>query len=99
MLPGYSFRDPTVGTASYIAYLHLYIVKNVYETSSLNEVFVIAEYTSNLRPHWFGDEGGLKMIIYSSCRFFFLFLKHHEFSFKITLWQFYKYNIKIPGLT
>lgn len=33
MLPGYSFRDPTVGTASYIAYLHLCKVKHVYETS------------------------------------------------------------------
>lgn len=33
MLPGYSFRDPTVGSASYIAYLHLYKVKYVYETS------------------------------------------------------------------
>lgn len=63
MLPGYSFRDPTVGTASYITYLHLYKVKHVYETSSLNEVFVIAQYTSNLGPQWFGEEGRLKIII------------------------------------
>lgn len=58
MLPGYTFRDPTVGTASYIAYLHLHKVKHVYETSSLNEDFVIAQYTSNLGPQRFVEEGG-----------------------------------------
>jgi len=31
-------------------------VKHVYENSSLNEVFVIAQYTSNLGPQWFGEE-------------------------------------------
>jgi hypothetical protein len=50
VLPGYSFRDPTVGTASYtyLGYLHLYKVKHVYEISSLNEVFVIVQYTIKL---------------------------------------------------
>lgn len=63
MLPGYSFRDPTVGTASYITNLHLYKVKRVYETSSLKEVFVIAQYTCNLGLQWFGEEGRRKIII------------------------------------
>jgi hypothetical protein len=30
---------------------------------------------------------------------FFKFLKHYEFYFKITHWQFYKYDIKIPSQT
>lgn len=48
MLPGYSFRDPTVGTASYLGYLHVYKVKHAYEISSLKKVFVIIQYTIKL---------------------------------------------------